>query len=389
MPATSTSTSHQLSQKQSRTSARHSTLAIPEINQTPTKNKTDAPWGDALSDSPLSARRQRLLSRRDQVGPTPQKTGRVLGIFDSFIDVESTPPRSTQRGQIEQGTPSKTKKDRVSASPSPRLKEDDASPFLTPRKRKLGEMKITPRSREGRGNVFATPSALREWKPPVVDGELASPQVRRPPPMPKRGLSSMLKELREMEDHALDDEEEAMREMEAEAAGQSPVKKPKKTTPIFDQPELPPLPPGAFIEETQVHGHDEEGERVWKKKGLKRQHKRIISGFSVVSHWIYLLIVTQCGPWWSNRHQGRTPRTPMSSLFPPKLKTTAKRKLPLQMNIRTPLVSTARMMMNMLLSRQSDPKVRLLSRTRKVLWRKAKRLSNGLRARFRPTQPHI
>jgi DNA replication regulator SLD2 len=236
------------------------------------------------------------------VGPTPQKTGRVLGIFDSFIDLESTPPRSTQRGQIEQGTPSKTKKDRVSASPSPRIKEDETSPFLTPRKRKLGEMNTAPRSGGGRGNVFATPSALREWRPPTVDGELDSPQVRRPPPMPKRGLSSMLKELREMEDHALDDEEEAMREMEAEAAGQSPVRKPKKTASIFDQPELPPLPPGAFVEETPVHGHDEEGEKTWKKKGLKRQHKRVISGLPVVSHWIYLLIVTQCGPWWSNQN---------------------------------------------------------------------------------------
>lgn len=102
--------------------------------------------------------------------------------------------------------------------------------------------------------------------------------------MPRRGLSSMLKELRELENHALDDEEEAMREMEeeemAEAEAAGPAKK-KVHLPVFDEPELPPLPPGAYVDETLVDEDEgvEKGDapRVWKKKGLKRQHRRVIS----------------------------------------------------------------------------------------------------------------
>ncbi|KAI5813838.1 DNA replication/checkpoint protein [Pyronema omphalodes] len=242
-----------------------------DISATPTKNNSNSPWAGEIYESPLSVRRQRLLGRRDQVGPTPQKTGRVLGIFDSFIDVESTPPRSIH------ATPSKKKfegLDRVSASPASIAKSHkDDSPFLTPRKRKLEDLK--------NDDPFATPTALRSWAPPaVVDGEIESPKVRRPPSMPKRGLSSLLKELKEMEEHMHDDDEEALREMEAEAeGGPPPEKKKEKKKGIFDEPELPPLPPGAFVEETLVdedEGKEGDPQRVWKKKGLKRQHRRVI-----------------------------------------------------------------------------------------------------------------
>lgn len=98
-----------------------------------------------------------------------------------------------------------------------------------------------------------------------------------------------MKELREMENHALDDDEEALREMEMDAAGGaglptlSMVKKFETKKPVFDEPELPPLPPGAFVEETLVDedaGKDVEAPRIWKKRGLKRQHRRVISMFA-------------------------------------------------------------------------------------------------------------
>jgi DNA replication regulator SLD2 len=214
------------------------------------------------------------------VGPTPQKTGKVLGIFESFIDVASTPPRpSTHTVAAELGTPSKSVgKERVPVSP----------PFSTPRKRKIAEV-----SGKKEKDIFATPTALREWKPHGPADDADSPRVRRPPPRPERGLSSMLKELREMEAHALDEEEEAMREMEvaeaAEAAGEEVPKKKekKKEAPLFDEVELPPLPPGAFVEETlqdEDDGEKKGGEerKVWKKKGLKRQHRRVISTHRII-----------------------------------------------------------------------------------------------------------
>ncbi|KAI5789867.1 DNA replication/checkpoint protein [Pyronema domesticum] len=251
-------------------SPRKPSSTAPDISATPTKNTANSPWAGEIYESPLSVRRQRLFGRRDQVGPTPQKTGRVLGIFDSFIDVESTPPRSIH------ATPTKKKfegLDRVSASPASIAKSHkDDSPFLTPRKRKLEDLK--------NDDPFATPTALRSWAPPAVaDGEIESPKVRRPPSMPKRGLSSLLKELKEMEEHLHDDDEEALREMEAEAEGGPPPEKKKEKKGVFDEPELPPLPPGAFVEETLVdedEGKEGEPQRVWKKKGLKRQHRRVI-----------------------------------------------------------------------------------------------------------------
>lgn len=98
----------------------------------------------------------------------------------------------------------------------------------------------------------------------------------------------MINELRELEEHEHDDEEEAMREMEAEEMGlpapprkdNGRVKKVKVDKDGFDrEPELPPLPPGAYVDEEGVD--EDEGKKVegrtYKKKGLKRQTKRVKS----------------------------------------------------------------------------------------------------------------
>lgn len=280
------------------------------VAQTPRKNTANSPWGDdadEIYESPLSTarRRQRIFGRRDQVGPTPQRAGRVLGLFDSFgpSDIMDSPTRLTS-AQRQLGTPSKTR-----ASPSAATAKGHGSPSslattTTPRKRKLAELA------GGRDTVtdldapdpFATPVALRQWRPwqPPADeraGADSSPPVRRPPPMPKRGLSSLLRELREMEEHALDDEEAALRdmEMESEAAAAAPEKSDKKPAPLPGLEQvglLPPLPPGAFVEDAVVDEDNGQGQdqgqagvhapRLWKKKGLKRQHRRVISAFALI-----------------------------------------------------------------------------------------------------------
>lgn len=119
----------------------------------------------------------------------------------------------------------------------------------------------------------------------------------------------MVAELRKMEDDAHGDEEEAMREMEGEMMGPPPTlpvgaatkskpkpkPKPKSkkvtTAPVDNNPDtgLPPPPPGAWaddtLEEELPSGDEKPAAPKWKKKGLKRQHRRVISTspFSILS----------------------------------------------------------------------------------------------------------
>ncbi|TGZ83967.1 hypothetical protein EX30DRAFT_393504 [Ascodesmis nigricans] len=280
---------------------KHSRPSDPTISNTPSKtprrNNDSLPWGtEGLYESPASARRQRLFGNRlikDAIGPTPQKTGKVLGLFDSFVDLDvtSTPSKSpnpqsyasplkpsTRPPPPGSQTSSPRKSNRVSASP------DLASPsFSTPRKRKYGASNGLPA-------MFETPTALRQRVISLDESLLESPPAFRPPPKPKRGLSSLLAELRDMEEHQYDDDEEALKEAEMEAAGikvpskkdmpakKEKEKKQKKDSDGFDRTlEMPPLPDGAFEEEERVV-NEKEGEepqgRVWKKKGLKRQTRR-------------------------------------------------------------------------------------------------------------------
>ena len=220
----------------------------------------------------------------------------------------------------EPGTPSKT-----SASPSAAAAAAAAaakghgspSSTTTPRKRKLAELAGSRGAVTDPGlpDPFATPIALRQWRPwqPPTDGQTeadSSPPVRRPPPMPKRGLSSLLRELREMEEHAFDDDEAALRdvEMESEAAAAAPgksdeTKKPPPPPPPQPPPpppglELPPLPPGAFVEDAVVDEDDGQAgrdvPRPWKKKGLKRQHRRVISAFAPTHPYRYCVHANYC-----------------------------------------------------------------------------------------------
>jgi DNA replication regulator SLD2 len=284
--------------------------AFPGLTQTPTKNTTDSPWTADVYESPLSARSQRIFGNRDQVGPTPQKNGRVLGIFDSFIDVQSTPPKSGQKPSLAAESPLKKQSPSSQIPVSPSSKKEDQQ-LLTPRKRKLTDIHIeSPSHSRTKVDIFTTPSALRHWLPQaaIADPE-SSPRIRRPPPRPKRGLSSMLAELREMENHALDDDEEAMREMEMEvewkarsptngSAPSLPHIQKKKMSGVFDEAGLPPPPAGAFAEDTILDENNGDSDeikagqrRVWKKKGLKRQHRRVISKFNLTPHTFPQLLI--------------------------------------------------------------------------------------------------
>ncbi|RPB03310.1 hypothetical protein L873DRAFT_1841298 [Choiromyces venosus 120613-1] len=242
-----------------------------DIFKTPTKPQLTSADQHEIYDSPLSLRRTRLFGNRprDSVGPTPQKTGNVLGLFESFVDIEATPKKI---------------KDRVSASPILARKTGDTNGggnFATPRKRKAEEISVG--SAKKREEEFTTPSFLRR------DSSRFQPLMESPPaplPMrPVRGLSSMVAELRKMEDEAIEeeftDDEEAMREMEA-LDGEPSLLAPKKQRDAEVEVGIGDLPPGAFAEEAIVDENEAEDKDKpkWKKKGLKRQTKRTISDYA-------------------------------------------------------------------------------------------------------------
>lgn len=251
-----------------------------DIFKTPTKPRITSADQQEIYDSPLSLRRTRLFGNRprDSVGPTPQKTGKVLGLFESFVDIEATPKKA---------------KDRVSASPVSTRKAGNANgegvgggangggEFTTPRKRKAEEISVG--SAKKCEEEFTTPSFLRR------DSSRFQPLAESPPvplPMrPVRGLSSMVAELRKMEGEAIQeefaDDEEAMKEMEA-LDGESSLPPLKKQRDEEVEVGIGDLPPGAFAEEAIVDESEGEGKDKpkWKKKGLKRQTKRTISNYT-------------------------------------------------------------------------------------------------------------
>lgn len=234
---------------------------------TPSRRTSDVPWNSPVYDSP--GRRRIFGHGRDTIGPTPQRTGRVLGLFESFIDVAASPAQDTTSNGNTNGTGNKE------------------ATTMTPRKRKADQ-------------VFETPSFLRQRAPADIT-EVGSPSsfVPRPFAPPKRGLSTLVQELRQMEAEAeaeaFDDDEAVLREME----GLPPL--PPKPKPsgfgslfsigggrsLFDpvdptsEPDLPPpLPDGAWAEDHAVDenlGKEDPNASKWKKKGLKRQHRRVIS----------------------------------------------------------------------------------------------------------------
>lgn len=259
-----------------------------------------------LYDSPLSTRGRRLFGNRirDSVGPTPQKTGKVLGIFESFgaaadtdIDFDADAAAATpSHKRTLRPSPRKATSTTAAAAASPALS--------TPRKRKAGEMRTprTPGTQKTPGtqrDVFSTPAFLRRSFIGSLEESPAVVEPRRRRPLVK-GLSEMVKELQRWEDDAHRDDEEAMREMEREMEGvgaragaeeEAPVKKRVLEVEAVvemeeNDPEtgLPPLPEGAWREERRVEEEEsgdekEDKGRKWKKKGLKRQHRRVISMF--------------------------------------------------------------------------------------------------------------
>ncbi|RYO94576.1 hypothetical protein DL766_001940 [Monosporascus sp. MC13-8B] len=235
------------------------------------------------------------------IGPTPQKDGRVLGLFDLLVENDENTPSRPRTGEA-------SKEDaNVQATPSRRAVADDVdeleaiklgrTPMSTSKRTMLNTF-MTP-LKLGDGNSagaktptsvsklqFSTPSFLRRAPLPTIDENegYKSPRPLRLPRKPLgRSLSSIVATLRKVEEETLDDDLEALHEMEnnAPAPRSSKPAKPSSDDVLVQDSQAPQLL-GGFDDEglydsptEEALSRDGQPLRVYKKKGQKRTTRRV------------------------------------------------------------------------------------------------------------------
>lgn len=263
---------------------------------TPVKRKRE----DSGTAPEVLASPSQLLSPQGPafIGPTPQRDGIVLGLFDflpfaetpskgrgALLDVEPnalrTPSKNTGNADSENSIESKTRGEKTPLSTGKRFLLDS---FVTPNKRKLGESGTPVSAFKG----LSTPAFLRRDNFLMKIDEDDEPAAR-PAPWKRRGLGRSLSEriqsMRQDEEDRLDEEADIMRELEMEAEGM-PAPKKMKVPEVLVQDSQAAMPLGPDrgvqsddeeVEEETALGPDGQPRRIWKKKGLKRQTRRVIS----------------------------------------------------------------------------------------------------------------
>lgn len=246
------------------------------------------------------------------LGPTPQRDGRVLGLFDLLIEKElGTPKKGAEKASDGAGkvmsTPSKRQSSadpdsgRLGRTPMSSSKRQLLNTFMTPLKNRgangLGEHDGgTPSSISKL--QFDTPAFLKRHSFPSAAAEenVGMPAPLKLPRKPMvRGLSEIVASLRKIEEEHAEPEDdlEALREMEEmeEMDGGGTMGPPKMPVPASQKlvqnevlaPDRPSqvLPLGGFDDEgaydspteDQV-GRDGQPLRIFKKKGQKRTTRR-------------------------------------------------------------------------------------------------------------------
>lgn len=232
------------------------------------------------------------------IGPTPQRDGIVLGLFDLLPaetpskrrsvlsdvapNILKTPSKNTSKTDGEQSLESKARGEKTPVSVGKRFLLDR---FVTPKKRKLDEQGTPTSAFKG----LSTPAFLRRDNTlHVIDeDDEATP---RPAPWKRRGLgrslSSMIQSMKKQEDDRLDEEAEIMREMEMEAQGIPVPTKTRIPSILVEDSQAPmPLGPDRGLESDDDEdeneaadnlGPDGKPRRIWKKRGQKRTTRRVI-----------------------------------------------------------------------------------------------------------------
>ncbi|CAI6334957.1 unnamed protein product [Periconia digitata] len=225
------------------------------------------------------------------IGPTPQRDGKVLGLFDLlpaetpsksravFADIVpnilQTPSKQVEFKDVETTPEFKIRRERTPLSSGKRFMLDQ---FVTPKKRPRAE-EGTPTSVVG-GPV--TPAFLRRdnFLADISEDHEPTP---RPLPWQRKGmgrsLSAIIKSMRKQEEDKLDEEADIMRQMEMEEL-EMPAKKKQKLPEVHvhnSQATMPLGPDRGFESENEVQDPNSDVQKTWKKKGLKRQTRRVIS----------------------------------------------------------------------------------------------------------------
>lgn len=278
-----------------------------QVAKTPSKGSMQPREVDPY-ESPSLIRNLFTPSKKTALGPTPQKDGQVLGLFD-LLEENATgisPSNARNEGKSSSvsvlATPGKLKTDQFvtlkhSRTPASAGKRFILEAFATPLKNR------DPSSQGGKtpSSVsklhLSTPSFLRRdshhIKLPILneneESVFLSPEKVRVPRKPLvRGLSSMLAGLRKMEDEAADEDLEALREMEMDTEGGSRSPKPKLAVPstVLVEDSQPGFPLGGFDDEAQfdsepevaknpILGRDGQPLKAYKKKGQKRTTRKV------------------------------------------------------------------------------------------------------------------
>ncbi|KAI4121524.1 MAG: hypothetical protein LQ338_006321 [Usnochroma carphineum] len=297
----------------------------PASAQTPQKrSKHLHPPQDAITvpEQAPESTQNTPVAHRKSIGPTPQRNGRVLGLFDLLTpsstfrtpsrrqtlaplptNLVATPSRADSKNNDDrQAKPGSSVKRRSKSPPSASKRTYPAS-SLTPSTRRIVDAGNTP---EAAGSVSKlrfddTPAFLRRDSQRFSQGQnheaedeygngtpswiLGAMRGMRPKPA-GRGLSALVKGLREMEEAKLDEELDMLREMEGEegTTAKSQIKdSPKICVEDSQIPDMPLGPDGHGgsesddLEALEAEGKDRNGKplKLWKKKGQKRTTRRV------------------------------------------------------------------------------------------------------------------
>ncbi|KAL6914383.1 hypothetical protein FSHL1_012056 [Fusarium sambucinum] len=259
--------------------------------ETPAKNRTQH-HDEELMNTPAISRKLFSPTSVTSVGPTPQRDGQVLGLFDLLVEKElGTPSRKdsaikTGSARKIDATPSKRsaatddeEEERLGRTPMSSSKRQRLNHFMTPLKNKNeNQDAVTPSSVSKL--QFDTPAFLKRNTLPVLDenGDFDAPAPLRLPRKPfARGLSEIVASLRKVEEENLDDDLDALRDVEDGGTGEPKPKtlfpsKPKDADISLYDNEAQQLPLGGFDDEG-TYDSPVEGDnptRVYKKKGQKR-----------------------------------------------------------------------------------------------------------------------
>ncbi|OQO01139.1 hypothetical protein B0A48_13382 [Cryoendolithus antarcticus] len=226
------------------------------------------------------------------LGPTPQRDGQVLGIFDmleSGTPTKGSAYAAASNDTLVAATPSKSIKSIASLDALSRTPQSSGTRrFLdkfagTPLKRKRDALDVgTPGTSK---RAFSTPAFLRRSFPLAQIEEDQEELPAMLPPLPPRrslarSLSSIIRDMKKSEDKRMEDDWDVLNELEEEDRGG--VRRPARPEVLVDDSQEMPLGPDQGPEESEddfdpaAHGAlgpNGLPRKVWKKKGLKRTTK--------------------------------------------------------------------------------------------------------------------